>query len=124
MQIDSSLVLGLQALDGSLDAADVAKLAQKFFGERRGSFFGAPFVPGLLDFRDVAAKPITGELLGIEGAHSGRVEGDGASVSGAGAVGIVGDGHVTGSFYFHCGGRASRGPCYGTEIVDRPLEAA
>src|SRR5215469_16727247 len=82
MQIDPGLVLGLQALDRPFDAADVAKFAQELFGERRGPFFGAAFVPGFLDFRDVAAKPVTGELLGIEGAHSSRIEGYGAGVSG------------------------------------------
>src|SRR5215469_3058240 len=108
MQIDARLVLGLQALDRPLDTADVAKLAQKFFGERPGSFFGAALVPGFLDFRNVAAKPVTGELLGVEGAHSSRVEGDGAGVAGEGALGIVGDSDVTGGFYFHRGGRAPR----------------
>src|SRR5579864_8141592 len=82
MKIGSRFFLGRETLDRAVNVADVADLAEQLWRDCVGTRLCAAGRPGLLDAIDLVAEAEARELLGVEGAHAGRIEGKGAGVRG------------------------------------------
>src|SRR5260370_35534448 len=99
MEIDAAFFLRSKTLCRAVNVADVADLIGQLRRDRFGTRLRAAGRPCLLDAIDLVAEAEARELLGVEGAHAGRIEGKRAGVRGLGACDIGGDLDVSGGLH-------------------------
>src|ERR1700730_6696402 len=80
MEIDAGFFLRSKTLERAVNVANVADLIDQLRRDRLGTRLCASGRPCLLDAIDLVAEAEARELLGVEGAHPGRIEGNRAGV--------------------------------------------
>src|ERR1700736_4041040 len=122
MEIDAGFFLLSKTLERAVNVATVADLIDQLRRNRLGTRLCAAGRPCLLNAVDLVAEAEARELLSVEGAHAGRIEGNGAGVRGLGARNVGSDLDMPGGLHGDGLRVAARIPDHRAKLGDLAFE--